>query len=103
LNWTHLLHILLVRHLSLPKESLPFPYPEEWNAEWMMDEIWYSGNFGFHDERFKNGKISPVSVRPEGTYRLWLNFKRYLKHAPQEVIFFSLVHTYSKFLGIDKD
>ncbi len=103
LNWTHLLHIILVENLGLNKESLPFPYPDGWNAAWMMDEIWYSGNFGQHDERFKDGKITAISAHPEGAYRMWLNFKRYLKYAPQEVLFFPIVHTYSKFLGIDKD
>lgn len=103
LNWTHLLHIILVENLGLQKEYLPFPYPDRWNAEWMIDEIWYSGNFGQHDERFKHGKITAISAHPEGAYRMWLNFKRYLKYAPQEVLFFPIVHTYSKFLGIDKD
>jgi len=103
LKWTHLLHILLVQHLGLPKESLPFPYPAEWNAEWMMDEIWYSGNFGQHDERFEGGKVTSISVHPEGASRMWSNFKRYLKYAPQEVLFFPIVYSYSKFLGIDKD
>lgn len=103
LDWTHLLHQILVNYLGLPKESLPFPYPDNCDAGWMMDEIWYSGNFGQHDERFKDGKISVISVHPEGAYRMWLNFKRYLRYAPQEVLFFPIVHTYSKFLGIDND
>ncbi|MFD2905873.1 nucleotidyltransferase domain-containing protein [Sphingobacterium anhuiense] len=103
LNWTHLLHILLVENLGLKKELLPFPYPPAWNAQWMMDEIWYSGNFGQHDERYEGAKITAISARPEGGLRMWLNFKRYLRYAPQEVLFFPIVHTYSKFLGIDKD
>lgn len=103
LDWTHLLHQILVRYLGLPKQSLPFPYPENWNADWMMDEIWYSGNFGQYDERYYGGKITSISVHPEGAYRMWLNFKRYLRYAPQEVFFFPIVYTYSKFLGIDKD
>ncbi|AIM39087.1 hypothetical protein KO02_22165 [Sphingobacterium sp. ML3W] len=69
----------------------------------MMDEIWYSENFGQHDARFEGGKTSVISVHPEGGHRLWANFKRYFKYAPQEVLLFPIVHTYSKFLGIDKD
>ncbi|CDT33782.1 conserved hypothetical protein [Sphingobacterium sp. PM2-P1-29] len=103
LGWTHLLHIILVKNLGLPKDKVPFPYPEGWNADWMMDEIWYSGNFGFHDERFKNGKISPFSIRPDGTHRIWKSLRNYFKYAPQEILFFPFVRTYSKFLGIDKD
>ncbi|MEN5380494.1 nucleotidyltransferase family protein [Sphingobacterium kitahiroshimense] len=103
LEWAHLLHIVLEKHLGLPKERLPFPYPEEWNADWMMDEIWYSGNFGQFDKRFEGGKITVISVHPKGASRMWLNFKRYLRYAPQEVLFFPFVYSYSKFLGIDKD
>ncbi|MNN50985.1 hypothetical protein D3C81_1655960 [compost metagenome] len=92
-----------MNHLGLPKKLLPFPYPEDWNADWMMDEIWYSGNFGQHDERYEGGQITAISVHPEGAHRMWSNFKRYLKYAPQEVLFFPIIYTYSKFLGIDKD
>lgn len=103
LDWIHLLHIILVNHLGLPKKSLPFHYPAEWNADWMMDELWYSGNFGLHDERYEGSKITAISTRPEAAHRMWSNFKRYLKYAPQEVLFFPIIYTYSKFLGIDKD
>lgn len=103
LEWIHLLHIILVKKLDLPIGKLPFPYPENLDADWMIDEIWYSGNFGFHDKRYEGAKITAISARPEGGLRMWLNFKRYLRYAPQEVLFFPIVHTYSKFLGIDKD
>lgn len=103
LNWIHLLHHLLVKHLGLTDNLLPFPYPSTTDAEWMLDEIWYSGNFGFYDTRFVGSPTSVISTQPEGAYRMWLNFKRYLKYAPQEVLFFPIIYTYSKFLGIDKD
>ncbi|WP_400261979.1 hypothetical protein ACFX5U_20735 [Sphingobacterium sp. SG20118] len=61
------------------------------------------GNFGQHGARFEGGKTSVISVHPEGAHRLWANFKRYFKYALQEVLVFPIVHTYSKFLGIDKD
>lgn len=103
LGWTHLLHIILVKNLGLPIDKIPFPYPKNWSADWMMDEIWYSGNFGFHDERFVNGKISPFSVRPDSTHRIWTSLKNYFKYAPQEILFFPFVRTYSRLIGIDKD
>lgn len=97
LGWTHLLHLLLVKYLGLPQADLPFPYPTDLDADWMLDEIWYSGNFGFHDERFEQGKVkSQISLRPEGTRRLWSNFMRYFKYAPQEVLFFPFVQLYSR-------
>ncbi|WP_051960201.1 nucleotidyltransferase family protein [Sphingobacterium sp. ML3W] len=103
LAWTHLLHIILVKHLGLPEQSVPFPYPEKWDADWMMDEIFYSGNFGYHDERYKDGSFSPLSARPAGVHRIWSNMKRYFKYAPQEVFFYPFVQLYSKVLGIDDD
>lgn len=104
LKWTHLLHKFLVDNLNLPKDRIPFAYPENTKIDWMTDEIWYSGNFGFHDERFEDGKIMrSVSVQPDGAYRLYRNFKSYLKYAPQEAIAFPIIHTYSKFLGKDFD
>ncbi len=103
LGWTHLLHVILVKNLGLPIDKLPFPYPENLDADWMLDEIWYSGNFGFHDERFKDGKVTPFSIRPDSTQRIWKSLKNYFKYAPQEILFFPFVRAYSRLLGIDKD
>ncbi|MDR2270666.1 MAG: nucleotidyltransferase family protein [Sphingobacterium sp.] len=103
LKWIHLLHKLLVENIGLPKSKLPFPYPEHLETDWMLDEVWYSGNFGFNDERFANSKTPTVFARPDSPKRLWQNFKRYVKYAPEEAIAFPLMHTYSKFLGKDSD
>jgi len=90
LKWVHVLHVLLVKYIGLPKEDLPFPYPENLDADWMMEEIWNSGNFGFYDERYLEGKVSFVSVHPDGARRLWRSMRLYFKYAPQEVIFFPI-------------
>jgi len=104
LRWTHLLHQILVDNIGLPKTQLPFPYAEKTNVEWMLEEIWHGGNFGYYDGRYANGKInSTISVHPDGAKRLWGNFKRYFPYAPQEVISFPIMHFYSKFLGIDRN
>ncbi len=103
LNWVHVLHALLVKYLGLPSTALPFPYPKELDPEWMLNEIWFSGNFGFYDPRFEDGKITALSAQPDGAYRLWSSFKRYFKYAPQEAFFFPIVQTYSRFVGKDKD
>lgn len=103
-KWINLLHKVLVIYLGLPKTAVPYPYPDNIDIEWMLDEVWYSGNFGFHDERFEKGKVIPlISVRPDGTRRLWESFRRYVKYAPQEAISFPLMHIYSKFIGKDID
>ena len=90
LKWMHLLHYILVNYLGLPKADLPFSYPDKLRADWMMDEIWLSGNFGVHDERYVGGKASFVSVHPDGARRMWQNMWRYLPYAPQEAVFFPI-------------
>lgn len=99
LKWIHLLHLILVEYLGLPKNSLPFSYPPSINAEWMLDEVWYSGNFGINDERYKHGKDLKLFTMPDSPKRLWQNFRRYIKYAPQEAIAFPLLHAYSKLVG----
>ncbi|WP_293938696.1 nucleotidyltransferase domain-containing protein [Sphingobacterium sp. UBA5996] len=103
LKWIHLLHKLLVDYIGLPQTSLPFEYPRDTNIDWMINEVWYSGNFGFDDERFKNSEQSLLFHRPDSAKRLWRNFKRYVRYAPKETIALPIVYTYSKFLGKDSD
>jgi hypothetical protein len=103
LKWIHLLHLILVEYLGLPKSSIPFAYPENLYADWMLDEVWSSGNFGFHDARYDESKKSSNFARPDSPKRLWQNFKRYVKYAPQEAIAFPIMHSYSKFIGKDTD
>lgn len=93
LKWVHVLHGILVKFLGLPKEDLPFPYPEKQEVDWMMEEVWNSGNFGFYDKRYSDGKVSFVSVHPDGARRLWRSMRLYYKYAPQEVIFFPIRRT----------
>jgi len=104
LNWIHLLHILLVKYLGLPQSSLPFPLLEGKEADWMLEEIWHGGNFGYYDDRHSNGKvISAIWSHPNGLKRLWNNLFRYLPYAPQEALFMQTTYLYSKWFGIDKD
>ncbi|WP_394676728.1 nucleotidyltransferase family protein [uncultured Sphingobacterium sp.] len=103
LKWIHLLHKLLVDYIGLPESAIPFPYPKDTEVDWMLDEVWHSGNFGFNDERFEKGKRSKFFHRPDSGRRLWQNFRRYVKYAPQEAIAFPIIQTYSKFLGKDRD
>jgi hypothetical protein len=99
LKWIHLLHRILVEQIGLPNTSLPFAYPENINADWMLDEVWYSGNFGLNDERYKDGKDLKLFTMPDSPKRLWQNFRRYIKYAPQETIAFPLLHAYAKLVG----
>lgn len=41
-------------------------------------------------------KITKINLDPPRfAKRLWQNFKRYVKYAPEETIAFLLIHTYS--------
>ncbi|RKF32486.1 hypothetical protein BCY89_15030 [Sphingobacterium siyangense] len=103
LQWTHALHRILVDLIGLPITDVPFPYPKDIEINWIVDEIWYAGNFGYQDERFEGGKTSSLSMHPDGANRLWTNFRRYYKYAPMEVFFYPLEQLYSKVIGIDRD
>lgn len=97
LKWIHVLHGILVKYLGLPKEDLPFPYPDKLEVDWMMKEIWYSGNFGYYDHRYADEKTSFISAYPGGAKRLLRNTYLYFKYAPQEVIFFPLRRATARF------
>lgn len=104
LKWIHVLHQVLVDEIGLPKEYLPFEVPTDTTSDWMLEEIWHGGNFGYYDERYIDGKIiKAISVHPSGGKRLWHNFKRYFRYAPHEVLFFPIMHLYGKIFGIDRD
>jgi hypothetical protein len=97
LPWIHLLHQILVEQFGLAMDRLPFPYPISTRSNWMLANIWESGNFGFHDT--KQGKsFAKSNERTNSSKKIWSNAKRYFKYAPQEVFFFPLVHVYSKYI-----
>jgi hypothetical protein len=96
LRWIHLLHAVLVKYIGLPAQALPFPVPAGTAADWMFEEIWQSGNFGFHDERFKDQHVKSELRRNQAGQRVWLNVKRYFKYAPMEAISFPVVQYISK-------
>lgn len=100
LKWVHVLHAMLVKYLGLPKEDLPFPYPDKLKVDWMMDEVWYSGNFGFYDERYLDGEVSFVSVQPDGARRIIRSMRLYFKYAPQEVIFFPIRRATARLIAL---
>lgn len=99
LKWMDLLHYVLVKFIGLQPESLPFEVPENIDADWMMDEIWLSGNFGFFYPQSEMGVKKPRSSRSQPSGRIWSNLSRYFKFAPMEAISFPLVQVYSKFGG----
>lgn len=94
LKWISVLHRLLVDYLGLPPDNLPFRLDARWDADWMMEEIWTAGNFGFHDGRYVD--IQNGGKRVDKRKRLWNNFLRYLPYAPMEAISFPVTHLFSR-------
>ena len=90
LKWVHLLHAVLLKFIGLPVTSLPFPLPEGITADWMMEEIWCSGNFGFFDDRFE-------AARDESSRKIWTNVQKYVRYAPMEALSFPLIQFLSRF------
>jgi len=97
-KWIQLLHQLLHQFLGLPRVYLPFPLSEDLNADWMMEEIWQAGNFGFHDLRVDLEKEKTQQQRVDSLGRLTSNFTKYVPFAPMEAIFFPVMQFYSRFV-----
>lgn len=97
LNWIHLLHAVLIKYIGLLPQSLPFELPQDINAEWMMEEIWLSGNFGFYDVRYEADTRAAVTGRNQASHRISSNVRKYFQYAPMEAICFPLVQFISKF------
>lgn len=95
LKWVDLLHVILVKYMGLPQSSLPFELPSNIEADWMMEEIWKSGNFGFFDIRYPEER-QPGAKRNHSSIRVWSNVRKYFRYAPGEALSFPLVHFYSK-------
>ncbi len=99
IDWIHLLHAVLIKFIGLPASSLPFELPHTTNADWMWENIWRAGNFGFFDTRFQNRIAQGANKRSQSARRVCSNLFAYLKFAPMEVLSFPLVQLYSKFAG----
>jgi len=99
LKWVNLLHFVLVKYIGMQLESLPFAVPQDTDADWMMDEIWLSGNFGFYYPQLAQGLGNLQSPATQQSRRIWSNMSRYFKFAPMEAMSFPLVQVYSKFGG----
>ncbi|NAW51346.1 hypothetical protein GNY06_08115 [Elizabethkingia argentiflava] len=95
LRWINLLHHILVKYIGLPPEYLPFPMEKGTSADWMMQEIWQSGNFGFYDVRYQKETPQQLFKREKTKVRIWKNFIKYVPYAPMEAMSFPLIHFYS--------
>ncbi|MFE7085348.1 nucleotidyltransferase family protein [Sphingobacterium spiritivorum] len=94
IRWIYLLHDILHRYIGLPKDYLPFDTLPGYPADWMMTDMLRSGNFGFHDHKFRTDN-DQQTFRKSKTQKIAGNFFKYLRYAPMEAISFPLVQLYS--------
>lgn len=96
LRWIHGLHQVLVDHLGLEEQYLPFPLERRENMNWMLEEVLYSGNFGYYDSRFGGVDISS-GRRKKRLQHLLHRFRKNIHAAPMETIFFPIIQAYSRY------
>lgn len=97
-QWVLVLHEVLVFELGLDENKLPFPCKiNTKRADWLIEEVWTCGNFGFYDKRF--GGHDMQTYRRKHILLHWLRrFSIHLFLAPQETIFFPIAQFFSRFL-----
>ena len=95
-RWALMLNGILVKYLGMPPEYSPFSLSDEKaDAEWMIEEIIYSGNFGFFDQRWdSNGEdqsIKRSKILLQVLHRLLLH----VRYVPSESFWFPVMQVYS--------
>lgn len=101
-NWMELMHNFLVNELGLPISKLPYPIKTKYDTGWLLEDIFASGNFGFHDVRYRkdNAKITEKYYKRDRAYkRIMPHLKKLIKFAPQEVIWYPISKVYTKLGG----
>ena len=92
-KWMNVMHNLLVKDLGLDSSRLPYPLDSDYNTSSILNDILHSGNFGFHDVRYREVD-APLSER---YYKRDKAYKRILPHLvklirliPSEVFWYPL-------------
>lgn len=101
-RWMNVIHNLLVKDLGLEESKLPYIIELDYDTHPIMNDIFNSGNFGFHEIRYRNGENN-LSDR---YYKRDKIFKRVLPHitksiklVPKEVFWYPMSKLYTKFTG----
>lgn len=95
-RWIQLLNSLLVKELGMPESCLPFPLIAVGKTDWVLEEIWQGGNFGFYDRRFGQeegeARLKRKNVGRQYLRRMALHFR----YAPWETCWFPVIQMYSR-------
>lgn len=95
-RWVQALNGVLVRELGLAEEDLPFPLSSSVEeANWLVQEVWAGGNFGFFDERFGK-QTQPWQKRKHVVRHLLHRFLLHVRYVPSEACWFPPVQFYSR-------
>jgi len=92
IKWIYLLHEVLVEYIGICENYLPFKSYKTQKADWMMADIYKSGNFGFYDSKYHDMN----SHKRKNKKRKILNQQiKYFPYASMETVSFPLVHLLS--------
>lgn len=100
INWTHVLHDLLVNYIGLPEKNLPFSIKDDSSSTWMVNDTLSTGNFGFYDNTYTIMKKDNTIQRKNKSKKLLYSFQQYFHLAPYEAISFPIVHFLERFKSI---
>lgn len=95
-RWLRLVNGILVHFLGA-QHIVAGEVSRREDCAWMLDEVWETGNFGFHDQRRDLQQEQADATRSQASQRIFSNLRRYLPYAPKEVLSFPIVHFFSKF------
>jgi len=95
INWIYSLHDTLIKYIGINENYLPFETRKQQKTDWMMRDIYKSGNFGFYNEKYYDIKSNE---RKNKNRMILSNIIKYFPLAPMESVSFPLVHLFSRLI-----
>lgn len=101
-RWMRLVYTFLVENLGLPAECSLYPLKENSDTKKLLRDILESGNFGFHDMRFReeNARRTDRYIKRDSIVRRIVPHILFLmRYVPQEVFWFPIFKVATKLIG----
>ena len=101
-KWINVLHNVLVKDLGLETSKLPYEIENDYNTEPIIHDILSSGNFGFHDIRYREKDVSRSQryhKRDKVYQRIIPHIYKLIKLTPGEVVWYPINKVYTKITG----